>query len=138
VAAEAIAEPRFRAGLVGLFALLALALAAAGVFGVLAFAVNQRLREFGIRLALGARPSDVARLVIGSALRIIAAGVAAGTIAAAVVGRVLTALLFGVRPLDPVALAAPAALLLFVALAACAAPALRAVRVDPAVSLRVE
>ena len=138
VAAEAIAEPRFRAGLVGLFALLALALAAAGVFGVLAFAVNQRLREFGIRLALGARPSDVARLVIGSALRIIGAGVAAGTIAAAVVGRVLTVLLFGVRPLDPVALAAPAALLVFVALAACAAPAIRAVRVDPVVSLRVE
>ena len=136
VAAEAIAEPRFRAELVGLFALLALGLAAAGVFGVLAFAVNQRLREFGIRLALGARPSDVVRLVVASALRMIAVGVATGTIAAAALGRFLTALLFGVRPLDPVALGAPAALLVAVAFLACAAPAVRAVRVDPAVSLR--
>ena len=138
VAAESIAEPRFRAELVGLFALLALALAAAGVFGVLVFGVNQRLREFGIRLALGARPGDVVRLVAASALRIVAAGVAAGTIAAAALGRFLGALLFGVGALDPVALAAPAALLLGVALIACAAPALRAIRVDPAASLRVE
>jgi len=138
VAAESVAEPRFRAELVGLFALLALALAAAGVFGVLAFGVNQRLREFGIRLALGARPGDVVRLVAASALRIVAAGVAAGTLAAAALGRFLAALLFGVGPLDPVALAAPAALLLGVALVACAAPAVRATRVDPAASLRVE
>ena len=138
VAAESMAEPRFRAALVSLFALLALALAAAGVFGVLAFGVNQRLREFGIRLALGARRSDVVRLVAASALRIIAAGIAAGTVAAAALGRFLAALLFGVGPLDPVALAAPAALLLGVALVACAAPAARAIRVDPAASLRVE
>ena len=138
VAAESIAEPRFRAELVGLFALLALALAAAGVFGVLAFGVNQRRREFGIRLALGARRTDVARLVAASAVRIAAAGVAAGTMTAAALGRFLTGLLFGVQPLDPVALAAPALLLLAVALVACAAPAVRAVRVDPAASLRVE
>ena len=138
VAAESIAEPRFRAELVGLFALLALALAAAGVFGVLAFGVNQRRREFGIRLALGARRTDVARLVAASAVRIAAAGVAAGTMTAAALGRFLTGLLFGVQPLDPVAVAAPALLLLAVALVACAAPAVRAVRVDPAASLRVE
>jgi len=100
--------------------------------------VNQRRREFGIRLALGARRTDVARLVAASAVRIAAAGVAAGTMTAAALGRFLTGLLFGVQPLDPVALAAPALLLLAVALVACAAPAVRAVRVDPAASLRVE
>jgi putative ABC transport system permease protein len=138
VMAESIAEPKFRAELAGMFALLALVLAAAGVFGVLAFTVNRRLREFGIRLALGARPLDVAALVAQSALRITAVGAIAGLIAAAALTRFLAALLFGVRPLDPLTLVAAPALLVVVALAACVAPALRAVRVDPAVSLRVE
>jgi putative ABC transport system permease protein len=138
VAAGSIAQPAFRAELAALFAGLALLLAAAGVFGVLAFAVSQRLREFGIRRALGARAVDVVRLVAVAALRITVAGAAVGLIAAAALTRFLGALLFGVRPLDPATFFAAPALLVGVALVACAAPALRAVRVDPAVSLRVD
>jgi len=138
VAAESISQPRFRAALAGLFAALALLLAAAGVFGVLAFAVNQRLREFGIRRALGAQAIDVARLVAVTALRITLTGAVAGAIAAAALTRYLTALLFGVRPLDPLTFISAPALLVGVALVACCGPALRAMRVDPAATLRIE
>jgi putative ABC transport system permease protein len=138
VAAESIAQPRFRAELVGAFAALALVLAAVGVFGVLAFAVQQRTREFGIRLALGARRADLVRLVLGGGLRITAAGVAIGLVTSGALARFVGSLLFGVQPLDPIALLTAAALLLCTALAACAAPALRAATVDPAVALRNE
>src|SRR5262245_25958804 len=138
VAAESVSQPRFRAELAGLFAGLALVLAAAGVFGVLAFAVNQRLREFGIRRALGAQARDLARLVAASALRITIAGALAGTLSAAVLTRFLAAFLFGVRPLDPVTFFAAPLLLVAVALIAAAAPAVRAMRVDPAVWLRID
>ena len=102
VAVEATAQPRFRAEIVGLFAMLALALAAVGIFGVLAFSVGQRAREFGIRLALGARSVDVLQLVLWGALRMTAAGVAIGLLAAALLTRLLGTLLFAVQPNDPV------------------------------------
>jgi putative ABC transport system permease protein len=138
VAAEATSQPRFRAELVGVFALLALLLAAVGIFGVLAFSVGQRAREFGIRLALGARSHDVLRLVLGGALKLTAAGVAIGLAAAAVLTRLLGSLLFAVQPTDPVTFVGSAAVLATAALLACALPAWRATRVDPAVTLRQE
>jgi predicted permease len=136
VAAEATSQPRFRAELVGLFALLALLLAAVGIFGVLAFSVGQRAREFGIRVALGARSHDMLRLVLGGALKMTGAGVAIGLGAAALLTRLLGTLLFAVQPTDPVTFAGTAAVLGAAALIACALPAWRATRVDPAFTLR--
>ena len=138
VAAEATSQPRFRAELVSLFAVLALILAAVGLSGVLAFSVGQRTREFGIRMALGARTGDVLRLVLGGALRMTAAGVAIGLAGAAALTRFLETLLFAVKPVDAVTFFSAAGLLALAALGACAAPAWRATRVDPAATLRQE
>jgi putative ABC transport system permease protein len=138
VASDATSQPRFRAELVGIFAALALVLAGVGIFGVLAFSVGQRAREFGIRVALGARPHDVLRLVLGGALKMTGAGVAIGLVAAAMLTRLLGTLLFAVQPLDPVTFIGTAAVLAVSALAACALPAWHATRVDPAVTLRQE
>jgi putative ABC transport system permease protein len=138
VAAESTSQPRFRAALAGVFAALALILAAVGIFGALAFSVGQRAREFGIRVALGARTHDVLRLVLGSGLAMTAAGVAGGLAAAAVLTRFLGTLLFAVKPTDPVTFAATAAVLASAGLVACVVPAWRATRVDPAVTLRQE
>ena len=136
VAAQSMAQPRFRAQLVGTFG--ALALAAVGIFGVLAFSVSRRTREFGIRMALGARSADVLRMVAGSGLRIALTGIAIGLAGAAALTHLLAALLYGVKPADPVTFLAAPLVLAVVALAACAAPAWRASRVDPAVALRQE
>ena len=138
VAAEATSQPRFRAELVGAFAVLALLLAAVGIFGVLAYSVGQRAREFGIRVALGARSHDVLRLVLGGALKMTSAGVAIGLLAAALITRLLDTLLFGVQPTDPATFVGTAAVLAVSALLACALPAWRATRVDPAITLRQE
>jgi putative ABC transport system permease protein len=138
VAAEATSQPRFRAELVGIFAALALVLAAVGIFGVLAYSVGQRAREFGIRLALGAQSRDVLQLVLASALKMTGAGVAIGLVAAALLTRMLGTLLFVVRPTDPATFIGTAAVLAVAALMACALPAWRATRVDPAVTLRQE
>ncbi|MGH9821791.1 MAG: ABC transporter permease [Blastocatellia bacterium] len=138
VAAESISEPRFRAQLVGAFAALAVILASVGVFGVIALSVSQRTREFGIRMALGARSSEVLGLVLGDGLKITAAGLAIGILAAIGLTRFLSSLLFGVKALDPLSLLIAAGLLGCVALVACAAPALRASRVDPLEALRQE
>lgn len=138
VAAQSMAQPRFRAQLVGSFGALALVLAAIGIFGVLAFSVSQRTREFGIRMALGARSADVLRMVAGSGLRIALTGIAIGLAGAAALTRSLAALLYGVKPADPVTFVAAPLVLAVVALLACAAPALRASRVDLAEALRQE
>jgi putative ABC transport system permease protein len=138
VAAQSTAQPRFRAQLVGSFGALALVLAAIGIFGVLAFSVSQRTREFGIRMALGARSADVLRMVAGSGLRIALIGIAIGLAGAAALTRSLAALLYGVKPTDPVTFLATPLVLAVVAVVACAAPALRASRVDPAEALRQE
>ena len=136
IAAESVARPRFRARLVGGFAALALLLSAVGIFGVLAFSVSRRKREFGIRMALGAQVADVLSLVLAGGVKIAAAGVLIGLAGAAALARTLAALLFGIDPLDGVTFSAAAALLAVVALAAASIPAWRAARVDPSIALR--
>jgi ABC-type antimicrobial peptide transport system permease subunit len=138
VASDATSRPRFRAQLVGVFASLAAMLAAIGIFSVLMFTVQQRAREFGIRMALGARAGDIFRLVLGGALRLTGAGLAIGLIASFLLVRSLTTLLFGIEPFDLLAFAAATIGVGAVALAACLAPALRAMRADPAHALRAE
>jgi len=138
VVAESLADRRLYAGLLGGFGAAALALAAAGVYAVLAYAVAQRRREVGVRMALGARAGDVVRLVVGQGARLVAAGVVAGLAGALVLGRALGGLLYGVGASDPPTVAAAAAVLAFVALAASWVPARRAARADPAVVLRAE
>jgi putative ABC transport system permease protein len=124
--------------LLGTFALFALALAAAGIYGVMAYAIGQRIQEFGIRLALGATSYDIIRLVGGYAARLTIAGFAVGLCVAVVTGRVLRDLLFGIEPADPRILGAAVTVLGTVAIAACVVPARRALRVDPIVALRAE
>jgi putative ABC transport system permease protein len=136
--ARSIATPRFTALLVGGFAALALLLAGVGLCGVTAYAVAQRRREIGIRMALGARAADVRALVVGQALRMGAAGIAIGLVGALLVTRVLDTLLFGVTAADPVTFAAVSAALITVLLLAAYLPARRATRVDPMVALRTE
>jgi predicted permease len=131
-------DARFRTTLLTAFAGLALFLAALGIYGVLAYFVSQRGRELGIRLALGARPGALFRLVVGQGLRPVAAGAAIGLAGAVAVTTLLESLLFGVTPVDPAAYAVATAVLGAIALTACAVPALRATRVDPLVALREE
>jgi ABC-type antimicrobial peptide transport system permease subunit len=138
LARSSIAEPRFRARLIGTLAGLALTLSAFGVFGVLAFSVAQRRREFGIRMAVGAQIGDVLNLVLGSAARILGAGLVVGIFGAAALAKSLSALLYDVHPLDPVTFITAPLVLTLVALAAAAIPASRAARTNPAVTLRQE
>jgi len=138
VASAATSRHRFRAVLVVTFAGLALALAMVGVFGILAYVVQQRVREFGVRRALGAGTGDVLRLVVGSAARVIALGAVVGLGVAAVLSRLLATVLFGVQPLDPLTFASVTIVLALTAAVSMAGPARRATRVDPAVALRGE
>jgi ABC-type antimicrobial peptide transport system permease subunit len=131
-----MADARFRTTLLAGVAGIALFLAALGIYGVLAYFVSQRGRELGIRLALGARPAALFRLVVGQGLRPVAAGAAIGLAGALAVTTLMQSLLFGVTPVDPAAYAVAMAVLAAIALAACAVPALRATRVDPLVALR--
>ncbi len=136
VAWDATSRHRFRAVLVVAFAALALLLAMVGVFGVLAYSVQQRMRDIGVRRALGATRRDVFRLVLGSAVPVIAAGAVIGLVLSAVLGRLLGTVLFGVRPLDPVTFAAVMVVLGLTAAGSMVGPAWRATRIDPAAALR--
>jgi putative ABC transport system permease protein len=138
IAWDATARHRFRAALVITFATLALVLAMVGVFGILAYSVQQRVREFGVRIAMGATMADMLGLVLGSAARVIAVGAVIGLASAAVLSRSLSSVLFGVQPLDALTFASVAIVLLVTALIATAGPAWRAARTDPAVTLRGE
>ena len=134
--AAASARERFSARVLGVFAALALLMAALGLYGVVAYRTAQRRFEIGLRMALGADKPAIARLVIGEGLRLALAGLVIGLAGALALARVLAAQLYGVGPTDPVAFAWGAMALAAAALLACCVPALRAMRVDPAVCLR--
>jgi ABC-type antimicrobial peptide transport system permease subunit len=135
---DSIQQPRFRTTLLGLFGITALLLAILGIYGVIAYDVGRRTREIGIRLALGARNGDVVRLVVRQGLALTGAGLAAGAIAAALLTRFLSTLLFETRALDAVVYGGVAIVLLSAGLAACWIPARRALRLDPIRVLRSE
>jgi putative ABC transport system permease protein len=138
VVSSSLARRRFALQVVGGFGVLALLLAGVGVYGVVAYSVSQRTREIGIRLALGARPADVLRLVVGSGMKLTLLGVGLGLAASFGIARLLASLLYGVSPGDPATYALVAVLLACVALLACLIPARRATKVDPMVALRYE
>jgi putative ABC transport system permease protein len=138
VASEATARYRFRAVLVVTFAALALLLAMVGVFGILAYSVQQRVREIGVRRALGATTGEVLRLVAASGGRVVGAGAVLGLILSIFAGRLLATMLFGVRPLDPATFAGVGIVLALTAVVSVAVPAWRAARIDPASALRTE
>jgi putative ABC transport system permease protein len=138
VMSEAVATPRFRASLLGVFAALALILAMVGVYGVMSYAVTQRTREIGIRMALGAEPRDALRMVMRQGAKLAAAGVAIGSVAAAALTWLIEGLLFDLRAADPVTFVTAPILLAGAALLACYLPARRATKVDPIVALRCE
>jgi putative ABC transport system permease protein len=136
--ARSLSRRRFSVTLLTAFGLMAIALAAIGLYGVLAFVVAQRRREIGVRMALGARPRDVVADVLGDGLRLAVVGVVVGFALALAGTRVLNTFLFGTSPTDALTYATAAALLVSVAVAASVVPALRASRVDPLVALRDE
>ncbi|HEY2109810.1 MAG TPA: FtsX-like permease family protein, partial [Candidatus Acidoferrales bacterium] len=129
---------RYPSYLIGSFATLALILAMVGLYGLISYAVTQRTREIGIRVALGAQREDILRMVIAEGSGAVLAGIATGLAAALALTRVMSSLLYGVKPTDGITFASVAILLALVALAACAIPARRATRVDPIVALRYE
>jgi putative ABC transport system permease protein len=138
VIVDSSSDTRFEAELLGIFAGLALLLAAIGIYGVMSYLVAQRTQELGIRMALGAQPLDVLRLVLERGVVLTLAGLAIGLVAAFAITRLLSKLLFGVSATDPATFLGVAMLLGLVALAACYIPARRATRIDPLVALRYE
>jgi putative ABC transport system permease protein len=138
IAAASVAQPRSQAWIISSFAVVALILAALGIYGVMSYAVAQRTREMGIRMALGARPSDLLRMALGQGMLLAGIGLGLGLAGSLALTRVVESLLYKVKPTDPPTYVAVSALLLTVALLATYIPARRAARVDPLVALRWE
>jgi ABC-type antimicrobial peptide transport system permease subunit len=136
IAWAATGRQRFRAVLVIAFAALALVLAMVGLVGILVYSVQQHVRDFGVRRALGATTADVLRMVIANAIRVVVVGAVVGLVLAVLCGRLIETMLFGVRPLDLTTFAAVAIVLAVAAAVSIVAPAWRAARIDPAVALR--
>src|SRR5262249_23544967 len=133
-----LARPRFNTTLLGVFAGLATILGAIGIYGLMSYSVSQRTQEIGVRMALGARRGDVARIVLGQGLRVVLAGVAVGLLGAFAATRLMATLLFGVTPTDAVTFAVVPALIVAVAMMACYVPVRRATQIDPLKALRYE
>jgi ABC-type antimicrobial peptide transport system permease subunit len=138
VYSASLGSRRFNVILIGFFAITALILATAGVFGVMAYSVSRRTRELGVRLALGATSQDVLRMVLGQAMRTILIGMSIGMLGSFALTRAVSSLLFGVTATDPTTFAGVTVLLIAAALLACYIPARRATKVDPVVALRYE
>jgi putative ABC transport system permease protein len=138
VVSTSVAQPRIIMQFVGVFAGFALLLAAIGIYGVMAYSVTMRKQEMGIRVALGARPADILRLVVGQGMRMTLIGVALGVVVSLMLTRLLSSLLFGVHATDPLVFSTAALALAATAFVACYIPARRATRVDPIVVLRYE
>ena len=136
--ATTVAQPRFRAWLIGIFAVLALVLSAVGVYGVMSYTVTQRTNEIGIRVTMGAQPQDVFHIIVGEAMRLAILGVGVGLAAAFALTRLLRSFLFGISAYDPLTFIGVSVLLTTVAIAASYFPARRATLVDPLVALRYE
>ena len=132
------AQPRLNARLLTLFAAIALVIAAIGIYAVLAYSVTQRTQEIGLRIALGAQPGRVLRLVVGEGMKVGLIGIGVGLVGAAVAAKALSTLVYGVPVRDPATFAGVALALVTIALAACFIPARRAAKVDPMVALRYE
>jgi putative ABC transport system permease protein len=135
---ESVAQPRFMTRMALLFALVALALAAVGTYGVLSYSVEQRTQEIGVRMALGAQARQVLGMVLGQGARLVAVGLVVGIVGALALRRILAGMLFGVAPTDPTIFASVIVVLSAVSLAACYLPARRATRISPMVALREE
>jgi putative ABC transport system permease protein len=133
-----VAEPRLYALLLGVFAVIALTLAAVGIYGVIAHSVAQRTKEIGVRMTLGAQTGAVLKLVVGQGMKLVASGVALGLAASLGLTRLMSNMLFGVSAVDPPTFAVITLSLTFIALLACLIPALRATKVDPMIALRCE
>ena len=131
-----IAQPRFQAELLAMFALLAVALACFGLYAVVSFTIEQRRSEVGVRVALGATRAGIVAMILRQAMTPVTLGILLGLAACGALARLLSGLLYGIRPLDPVTLSAAVCLMAFVALAASVVPALRAGRTPPAATLR--
>jgi predicted permease len=138
IIAGVVSAPRLAFLLLGVFAFLALALAAIGIYGVTSYLVGERTHELGVRIALGAQASDILRLVLGHGARLASIGIISGALAAFAMTRLLSSMLFGVSPTDPLTFVGVAILLVLVTLASCYLPARRASRVDPMIALRCE
>ncbi len=138
VVADSVARPRLDATIMGVFGAMALALACLGIYAVLSYSVEQRMREMGIRLALGAAPAGILSMVLREGMILAGAGIAGGIGASLGLTRYLSSLLYNVRPSDPSVFGAVTAILALAAAAGCYFPARRATRVDPAVVLREE
>jgi putative ABC transport system permease protein len=138
IISKSVAEPRFRTWLLSAFAVAGLALTLIGIYGVISYSVGQRTQEIGIRVALGAQPESIFRLILGQGLRLALLGAVAGLLGAFAVTRLIAGELFGVKPADPATLIGTVLLMFLVASLASYLPARRATRVDPVIALRQE
>jgi putative ABC transport system permease protein len=138
VVSKSMVQPRFLALLLATFSGIALFLAAIGIYGVMAYSVAQRTQEIGVRMALGAQPLHVLRLIFGQSLMMLLIGTAIGLAGAFALTRLMSTLLFGVTATDPLTYVSVVGILTFVALLACYIPARRAAKVDPLIALRYE